>query len=60
MAVGPTVVIGGEGADDAVVITGDAVQVLEALSFRGPFPVPVAPEDRWILGGLAQVFDTAV
>ena len=60
VAVGPTVVIGGGGDDDAVVITGDAVQVLEALSFRGPFPVPVSPEDRWILGGLATVFDTVV
>lgn len=50
----------GPAADDAVLITGDAVDLLEAFSFRGPFPTPLADGDRWILGGLAEVFDTQV
>ena len=56
--VGAQVVIGdGPAPADAIRITGDAVAVLEALSHRGPFPVPLAPEDRWVLGGLEQAFD---
>jgi hypothetical protein len=56
--VGAQVVIGdGPAPADAIRITGDAVPVLEALSHRGPFPVPLAPEDRWVLGGLEQAFD---
>jgi uncharacterized protein (TIGR03083 family) len=59
--VGPQVVIRDGGAPEgAVVITGDAVEVLEALSLRGPFPVPPPEEGRWMLEGLAQVFDAAV
>ena len=56
--VGAQVVISdGPAPADAIQITGDAVAVLEALSHRGPFPVPLAPEDRWVLGGLEQAFD---
>ena len=56
--VGAQVVIGdGPAPADAIRITGDAVAVLEALSHRGPFPVPLAPEDRWVLGGLEDAFD---
>ena len=50
----------GLAPDDPIVITGDAVDLLEAFSFRAPFPTPLAAEDRWILGGLAEVFDTTV
>jgi uncharacterized protein (TIGR03083 family) len=50
----------GLAPDDPIVITGDAVDLLEAFSFRRPFPTPLADEDRWIIGGLAQVFDTTV
>lgn len=58
---GPRVVLhDGLAPDDAVVVTGDAVALLEAFSFRAPFPTPLADEDRWILHGLAEVFDTSV
>jgi uncharacterized protein (TIGR03083 family) len=50
----------GLAADDAVLVTGDAVALLEAFSFRGPFPTPLAADDRWILSGLAEIFDTTV
>ncbi len=40
-----------------VTITGDAVALIEALSFRGPFPAPLAENDRWLLGNLGEVFD---
>jgi uncharacterized protein (TIGR03083 family) len=59
--VGPRVVIhDGLAPDGTVVITGDAVAILEALSFRGELPEPLAEEDRWVLQGLAEVFDTVV
>jgi uncharacterized protein (TIGR03083 family) len=50
----------GLAPDDPVVVTGDAVELLEAFSFRGPFPTPLADSDRWILSGLAETFDTTV
>lgn len=43
---------------DAVVLDGPSVALLEALSLRGPFPCAVADGDRWMLGGLATVFDS--
>ncbi|HKY13375.1 MAG TPA: maleylpyruvate isomerase family mycothiol-dependent enzyme [Microthrixaceae bacterium] len=58
---GPQVVLhDGPAPDDAVRITGDAVEVLEAMSFRGPFPTPLAEDERWVIAGLAQAFDTTV
>ena len=50
----------GPAGDHAVLITGDAVELLEAFSFRAPFPAPLADDDRWILRGLAEIFDTQV
>jgi uncharacterized protein (TIGR03083 family) len=47
----------GPAPADAVVVEGDAVALLEAFSRREPFPTPFAPEDTWLLDGLAQVFD---
>ncbi|HUP87594.1 MAG TPA: maleylpyruvate isomerase family mycothiol-dependent enzyme [Acidimicrobiales bacterium] len=42
-------------------LAGRAVDLVEALSFRAPFPaeaeLPV-DDDRWLLGGLAEVFET--
>lgn len=38
-------------------LEGPAVDLVEALSFRGPFPRELAAEDRWLLGGLGEVFD---
>jgi uncharacterized protein (TIGR03083 family) len=58
--VGPQVVIcNGPAPAGATVVTGDAVEVLEAFSLRGPFPVPPAEDERWMFDGLAQVFDQA-
>ncbi|HVF32079.1 MAG TPA: maleylpyruvate isomerase family mycothiol-dependent enzyme [Acidimicrobiales bacterium] len=49
----------GEARDDAVRLAGPAVDLLEGLSFRAPLPdgVEVDDEHRWLLGGLATVFD---
>jgi uncharacterized protein (TIGR03083 family) len=47
----------GDAAGDAV-LTGRAVDVLEQLSIRTPFP-PVAERGRWLVAGLAEVFETA-
>ena len=32
-------------------------ELIEGFSFRAPLAVAVAPTDRWLLGGLAAVFD---
>lgn len=44
-------------ADGDLVLRADAVALIEAMSQRGPLPVEVADEDRWLLGTLAEVFD---
>ena len=58
---GPTVTVrlGDPSAptDGDARLTGDAVALVEALSFRGPLPAPLASEDEWLLGGLREVFD---
>jgi uncharacterized protein (TIGR03083 family) len=55
---GPTVVVrSGPNPTDTVTITGDAVELLEALSFRAPFTPVMAEGDRWLLGSLDAVFD---
>lgn len=60
---GPTVTVrlGKPGAPpaDAPQLAGTAVALVEALSFRVPFPLPLAAEHEWLLGGLGQVFDVA-
>lgn len=56
--VGPEVVIRtGAPEPAAVVLTGRAVDLVEALSLRVPLVFDVAASDRWLLGGLAAVFD---
>lgn len=42
---------------DALLLTGDAIELVEGLSFRAPLPCPVPEERAWLLGGLAAVFD---
>lgn len=51
------VVRAGDAPADALCLTGPAVDLLEALSFRGPLPCPVADGHQWLLRGLAEVFD---
>jgi uncharacterized protein (TIGR03083 family) len=45
--------------DDAVelTLTGDAVELLEALSVRRPLGQVVPPESAWMIGGLQEIFE---
>ena len=55
---GSTVVVSDdEPPADAVHLSGRSVDLVEALSLRMPFPDDVAAHDRWMLDGLATVFD---
>lgn len=47
----------GDAATDALHLTGSAVGLVEALSYRVPLQQPVADEHRWLFDGLAGVFD---
>ena len=38
-------------------LTGDAVELVEGLSFRTPLTPTLANDDRWLLGTLGTVFD---
>jgi len=59
--VGETVLVRpGVPPDEALHLAGDAVELLEALSFRAPLPCAVADEHRWLVSGLARVFDLEV
>ena len=56
--VGDSVLVrAGEVPAGALHLTGTAVDLVEALSFRSPLPCRVADEHRWLLTGLAGVFD---
>jgi uncharacterized protein (TIGR03083 family) len=46
----------GPATGDAVSVTGDAIELLEAFSVRLPFTVTMDAQDRWLLGNLGQVF----
>jgi uncharacterized protein (TIGR03083 family) len=46
----------GRGAAD-LRLTGDAVDLLEALSVRRPLTQPIPPAVDWMLRGLAEAFD---
>lgn len=57
--VGDAVVVhDGDGPAD-LVLAGDAVELIEALSLRAPLASPVPAEHAWLLAGLATVFDVA-
>ncbi|HEY7138304.1 MAG TPA: maleylpyruvate isomerase family mycothiol-dependent enzyme [Acidimicrobiia bacterium] len=49
----------GDAPAGALVVRGAAVDVLEALSVRAPWPEPIADDQAWLLGGLAEAFDSA-
>jgi uncharacterized protein (TIGR03083 family) len=53
---GSTVVVRA-GDSDGARLTGDAVALIEGLSYRVPFEPDLAPDDAWLLGGLGDVFD---
>ena len=42
------------------VLAGDAVALVEGLSFRAPMPVELPDDERWLLGSLGTVFDDPV
>jgi uncharacterized protein (TIGR03083 family) len=46
--------------DDAPCLRGNAVELVEALSIRGPLPTTAPGEWRLLLGGLATAFDSDV
>ena len=55
---GDTVVVReGPAPAGAPVLTGDAVDLVEAMSFRSPLVHDLVADDQWMLGGLAAVFD---
>lgn len=53
------VVEDGEGPADAARLEGPTVELIEALSFRGPFPHELPEDDRWLVAGLDVAFDLA-
>ena len=57
---GTVTVHAGAAPAGAVTLTGPAVELVEALSLRIPFAPAVDEGDRWLLGGLAEVFDQVV
>jgi uncharacterized protein (TIGR03083 family) len=58
--VGETVAVhDGAAPAGACRLSGRAVDLVEILSIRAPFDQPVPDEGRWLLSGLAEVFDAA-
>jgi uncharacterized protein (TIGR03083 family) len=53
------VVAPGPPAGDAPRLEGDAVALVDGLSFRGPLEHGLADDDLWLVAGLAEVFDVA-
>jgi uncharacterized protein (TIGR03083 family) len=49
----------GVGPDDAFVLAGTAVDMLEALSVRLPWRQSIPDEKEWLVTGLAAVFESA-
>lgn len=47
----------GDPPHGALRLSGPALDVLDGLSFRGPWEPTVHDDDRWLVGGLALVFD---
>ncbi len=58
--VGRTVTVrAGAARSGAVTVAGGTLALIEAMSFRGPWPVTIAPDDQWLFDGLGKVFDQA-
>jgi uncharacterized protein (TIGR03083 family) len=61
LEVGESVAVrAGAAPGDAPCLSGNAVELIEALSIRGPLPTTAPAEWRRLLGGLATAFDSAV
>jgi uncharacterized protein (TIGR03083 family) len=52
-------VVDGRAQSADLVLTGDSVELLEALSIRRPLTQPVPAGSAWLLQGLLEVFDVA-
>jgi len=46
-----------QGSSEGPRLTGDAVALVESLSFRVPLDYGLADDDLWLLGGLGTVFN---
>lgn len=46
-----------DGEDGVPSISGDAVEMLETLSFRRPWDITVSADVSWMFGGLTRAFD---
>ena len=51
---------GGTAPGGAVVLQGRGADLVDMLSIRAPFTQAVSAEQRWLVGGLAEVFDTTL
>src|SRR3954469_461350 len=59
--VGDSVVVrDGDAADPDLRLTGDSVELLDALSIRRPLEQSVPADATWLVSGLAQVFDASI
>jgi uncharacterized protein (TIGR03083 family) len=59
--IGTSVVVrDGSGRPTSAVLSGDAVELLEGVSYRVPLPRAFPDSDRWMMAGLAAAFDTVV
>ena len=56
-AVDERVAVSNGAAGEGLRVTGDAVEVLEALSMRRPLDQEIPADSRWMFYGLAEVFD---
>jgi uncharacterized protein (TIGR03083 family) len=52
-------VIDGDAPDGALVLSGSAIEVLEALSVRAPWRQPIPDDKAWLLAGLVDVFESS-
>ena len=54
------VAVRGAGAEADLRVTGDAVELVEALSIRRPLSQPIPTNHSWMLNGLAELFDAPI
>jgi uncharacterized protein (TIGR03083 family) len=60
VTVGTTVeVSAGAAPEGALVLSGRAVDLIEALSVRIPWGQPIPPESAWLVTALSEVFESA-
>ncbi len=55
--IGDHVAVGASSTEPDLRLTGDAVELLEALSIRKPLAQPIPAKYAWMVSGLAELFD---